>query len=218
MADVQNPATTPAPKRGNGGPAGTEAGREAAEAEPRVFDEGARQAKEGARAAEAVAEKTADATRAAAKANSEILRTQIETAQQAVHSGMEAGMRSVEELAQNVTRTFGIAALNPDLAEQSAQNLQAVSQASSALAKGAQEAARIWFDLSQKSLHANLEAMGRFASCRSIQEVVTLQSNLLRTNLKQAIDSGQALARVQSDAIQAATRVMQPAQQQPQPR
>jgi hypothetical protein len=205
MADPQIPANTPASTSGPAA-AATEAARAA-------VDTAARQAREGARAAEAVADKTAEASRAAAKANSEILRTQIETAQQAVRSGLEAGMRSLEGMTQNWTRAFGAATPNPDLADQSARNVQAVSQASTALAKGAQDASRAWFDLTQRAVRTNLEAMGQLATCRSMQELLTLQSNLVRDNLQQAIESGEAIARASSDAIREATRAIH--QQQP---
>ncbi len=206
MADLQSTANTPAPKNGGGANA---AAADAARSAASSTDAAARQAKDGARAAEAVADKTAEASRAAAKANSEILRTQIETAQQAVRSGLEAGMRSLEGLTQNWTRAFGAASPNLELADQSAKNVQAVSQASTALAKGAQDASRAWFDLTQKAVRTNLEAMGQLASCRSMQELVTLQSNLVRDSLQQAIESGEAIARAQSDAIREATRAMQ---------
>ncbi|CAN7440989.1 phasin family protein [Phenylobacterium sp. LjRoot225] len=202
MADVQNLTTSGAPKGGDR-PAGAETGRAGAEAGSRSFDE-------SARAAEAVADKTADASRAAAKANTEILRSQFETAEQAVHSSLEAGARSIEGLSQTWTRAFGVGNPNPVLAEQSAQNIQAVSRASSALAKGAQEASRAWFDLTQKTLRMNLEAIGRFAGCRSVQEVANVQSTLLRDNLQQVIESGEVIARTQSSAIQEATRAIQP--------
>jgi hypothetical protein len=206
MPDPQTPAITPASK--NGG-AAADAAAEAARAAAAVTDAGAQKIKEGARAAEAVADKTAEASRAAAKANSEILRTQIETAQQAVRSGLEAGMRSLEGLTQNWTRAFGAATPNPELAEQSAKNVQAVSQASTALAKGAQDASRAWFDLTQRAVRTNLEAMGQFAGCRSVQELMTLQSNLVRDNLQQVIESGEAIARAHSEAIREATRAIQ---------
>jgi hypothetical protein len=202
MADLQPPTTPPTPKNGTGA-AAQETVRSAAET-------GARQAKEGVRAAEAVAEKTAEAGRAAAKANSEILLTQIETAEQAVRTGLEAGLRSFEGLSQSLTRVFGAGASKPELAEQSAQNVQAVSQASSALAKGAQDASRAWFDLTQKAMRTNLEAVGQFASCRSVQEVMTLQSNLLRDSLQQYIEGGEAIARVSTEAIREATRAIKP--------
>lgn len=204
MADVQDPAIPSTSK------AAAEAGGAALEAARAAADAGARQVKSGMRAADAVADKTADAGRAAAKANSEILHGQIETAQQAVHSSLEAGMRSLEGLTQNCIRAFGAAAPSPDLAEHSAQNVQAVSQATSALAKGAQDASRLWFDLTQKAVRTNLEAFGRFANCRSMQELMTLQSDLMRDNLQQAIEGGEAMARASSDAIREATRAIQP--------
>jgi hypothetical protein len=190
--------------------ASTNTGGAASDAARAAVDAATRQAKDGARAAEAVADKTAEASRAAAKANSEILRTQIETAQQAVRSGLEAGMRGLEGMTQNWTRAFGAAAPNPDLAEQSAQNKQAVSRASTALARGAHDASRAWFDLTQRAVRTNLEAFGQLAGCRSVQELMTLHSNLLRDNLQQAIESGEAMARASSDAIHEATQAMQP--------
>jgi hypothetical protein len=171
-------------------------------------DTGARQVKEGAYAAEAAANKAAEASRAAAKANSEIFRTQVETAQQAVRSSLEAGMRSLEGMTQNWTRAFGAVPPNPDLAEQSARNVQAVSQASTALAKGAKDASQVWFELSQKAVRTNLEAFGQLAGCRSVHEVMALHSNLLRDNLQQAIESGEAIARASTDAIHEATRAI----------
>ncbi|CAN7455190.1 phasin family protein [Phenylobacterium sp. LjRoot219] len=197
MADSDTPASK------SGADAAIEAARVAAEA-------GTRQAKESARAAEAVAAKTAEAGRAAAKANSDILRSQMETAEQAVRSGLEASVRSFEGMSQNWTRALGAAAPNPDLAEKSAQNVQVVSQASTVLAKGAQDASRAWLELTQRAMRTNLEALSQLAACRTMQEVVTLQSNLLRDNLQQAIESGEIIARVSSDTIREATRAMQP--------
>ena len=210
MADVQNPATTAAPKGGNGAPAGSEAGRAANDAASRTFEAGARQAKDSSRAVEEAADKTAEASRAAAKANTEILRIQLETAQQAVRSSLEVGIRSFEGLTQNLTRAFDVATPNPDLAARSAQNVEAVSRASSALAKGAQDASRAWFDLTQKTVRANLDALGKLAGCRSLQDVTALHSALLRDTLQQAIEGGDAIAHAHSTAIQEATRAIQP--------
>ena len=202
MADAPDSAVPPVPK--------TSAGAIALDAARTAAEVGARQAKESARAAEAAAAKTAEAGRAAAKANSDIMSSQIETAQQAVRSSLEAGMRSLDDLTQNWTRALGVAAPNADFAEQSAQNVQAVSQVSNALAKGAQDASRVWLELTQQAVRSNLEALGRLAACRSMQDVVTLQSNLLRDNLQQAIESGEAIARASSDAIREASRAIHP--------
>jgi hypothetical protein len=213
MANVENPGAAGSPKNGPRGPAASEAGRAAADAGSRSFDAAARQTADTARAAEAVADKTAEASRAAVKANTEIVQTHLETGQQAMHSGLEAWARTLEALTQNWTRVIGVATPNPDLAEEAAQNVHAVSQASSVLAKGAQDASRAWLELTQKSVRTNLEGLSQFANCRSAHEVVAVQCSLLRNNLQHAMESGEAMARASSDAIHEATRAMQsPAQ------
>jgi len=203
MADVQN--------NGVGG-AASDAARSAADA-------ASRQIKDGARAVQGVADKAAEGGRAATEANGDILRNHLDTAQQAVRSSLETGARSFEGLTQTLTRTFGVAPPNPDLAERAAQNVQAISQASSALAKGAQDASRAWLDLTQKTVRTNLEAIGQLSACRTIQELAAVHSNLVRDNLQQAIESGDVIARVSSDAIREANRAIQTsAQPAPAPR
>jgi hypothetical protein len=210
MVSVRYPGGPPHTKGADDHPAASEGGRGVVEGMPRTFDEGAAQrAQEAVRAAEAVSDKTADASRAAAKANAEILRTQVETAQHAVRSGFEAGMRTLEGMTDNFARACGVAGPDPGLAEQSARNVEAVSGASAVLAKGAQDAARVWFDLTQRSVRTNLEALGQIARCRSMQELVHVHSDLLRQNLQHVIDSGEAIARASSDAVSEATRAMQ---------
>jgi hypothetical protein len=169
-----------------------------------------RATREGAKTAEAVSAKAAEAAAAAAKANTDILRTQAETAQAAMRSGVEAGVRSFEGLTQSWTRAFGFAAPSAELAETSARNLRAVSQASTALAKGAQDASRAWLDLSQKTVRTNIEAMGKFAQARSIPELMAVQTNLVRDSLEQAVASGEEIARAATEAIRQATHALQP--------
>ncbi|CAN7421107.1 phasin family protein [Phenylobacterium sp. LjRoot225] len=185
MADVQASKGASAPKNGGGAAA-----------------------LQAARAAEAAADKRAEASRAATKANSEILNSQIETAQQAVSSSLETGVRSLEGLTQNWLRAFGATASNPDLAEQSAKNVQAMSQASSALAKGAHDASRVWFDLTQKAVQTNLEAFGQLGACSSLQELAAVHSKLMRDSLQQVIESGEVIARISTDAIREAAQAM----------
>jgi hypothetical protein len=201
MADPKASVNNPPSKNGQ---AAADAARSAVDTSTRTLEADAQQREQ--------VRPMAMATIREDKANSEIMRTQIETAQQAVRSSLEAGMRGLEGLTQNWTRAFGAPGANTALAEQSAQNLRAVSQASSALARGAQDASRVWLELTQRAMRTNLEAFSRFAGCRSVQEVVALQSNLVRDNLQQAIESGEAIAVASSSAIREATRAIQQSQ------
>jgi hypothetical protein len=209
MANVENPGAAGSPRNGGRGaappetprdtsregPAPREAARAAGEAGSRSFEAGARQAQENARAA--------------AKANAEIAQSHIETSHEAMRSSLDAWTRTVEGLTQSWTRVLGVTNPNPDLADEAARNVHAVSQASTALVKGSQDASRAWFELTQRTVRTNLEALERLAHCRSVQEVVTVHSNLLRDNLQQAMESGETVARTSSDAIREATRAMQ---------
>ena len=204
MADIQTPQST---STGTGN-VKNGASRDAMEAARKAVDTAADQARQGARATEAVTEKTAEATRDASRASAEILRTQFATAEQALRTGVESSARGLEGLTQGLTRVFGVTGPNPELAARSAENVRAVSEASTALAKGAQETSRSLFELAQKTMTSNVEAFSRFAGCRSAHEVIALQSELLRTNLQQLIESSEAMARASTDAIHSAARAI----------
>jgi hypothetical protein len=221
---AETPTPVPTPK--------SSASAEALDTARGVADAGARSAKDSFKAAEAVGdksleaaknagvaatktaevirEKTAEATEAAAKANSDILRTQVETAQSAMRSGIEASVRSFEGMTQTWSRSFGLGGSGAELVETSSRNLKAVSQASTALAKGAQDASRTWVDLTQKTVRANMDAMTQIAQARTLPELIVVHSNLVRGNLEQAIAAGEEIARVSGDAIREATRAIQP--------
>jgi hypothetical protein len=165
---------------------------------------------EPAKAAGAGATETAAAGEAAVRANQEILRTNVETAQDAMRAGMEASTRAFETMSATVSRTFGLAGGDGQLAEQTAQNVRAVSQATTALARGAQEAAGAWLDLVQQTARTNLEAISQLAACRTAQDLVVLQSKLARENLQRVIEGGQTIASSTMRAVEDANRMMQP--------
>ena len=67
-----------------------------------------------------------------------------------------------------------------ELARRSSQNLQAVSQASTVLARGAQEVSHEVLGLVQDRLQKNVDAVSRMAGVRSVQDFVAVQSDLAR--------------------------------------
>lgn len=203
MADTQTAANPPTAQKNS--PGGSS---DAGETARKVAESIERQGEKAGRAAEQVAEKAREANREAAQANREIFRRNMETAQEAVRVGLEAGVKSVENLTQTVSRAFGVVEPNNELAEQSAQNVRAISQASTVLARGAQQASRVWLELIQQGVRTNLEALNDFARCRSAQDVMALQSKVVCQNLKAAIDSGQSIAQTSSHAMEEAGRAL----------
>ena len=89
------------------------------------------------------------------------------------------------------------------------RRIEAVSQASTVLTKGAQEITREWFDVMQDRLAKNMDAMNRLAGCRSLQDFLTVQSEITRDRLGDVVNSGRRIAEVSLRVADEAAKVIQ---------
>ena len=111
--------------------------------------------------------------------------------------GLNSTVQTFKRVTDQFTQVLGFAGPQADeLARRSAQNIEAVSQASTVLTKGAQEISREWFDVMQDRLAKNIDAMNRLASCRSLQHFLAVQSEITRERLGDAVNSGRRIAEV----------------------
>ena len=96
-----------------------------------------------------------------------------------------------------------------ELARRSSENVQAVTQASTVLVRGTQEASQEVFGLVQDRLTKNLEAVNRMLGSRSMQDLVANQSDLARDNLMQVIDANRRIAELMVRIADEAGRIIQ---------
>ena len=161
----------------------------------RMADAGRDAANETAAAAQVVTKEAAKASEQFARAGADVLQKGMETTQEALQSGLKSASVMIERLRDQWTAALmPVGERSEDLARRSSQNIEAVSEASTILARGLQEASREWFGLVQERLEKNLDGLNELVRCRSVQDLMAVQSDLMRDSLEQVITTSRRIA------------------------
>src|SRR5215216_1504069 len=167
-------------------------------------------ADEAARTARAVTDEAARVGEQTARAGADVFRRSTETARDNLQSGLNTATETVRRMTDQFTQVLGFNGPQAEeLARRSSQNLQAVSQASSVLMKGAQEVSHEVLGLVQDRMTKNIDGLSRLAGCRSVQDFVAVQSDLARDTLQQVIDTNKRVAEVSVRIADEAGRIIQ---------
>src|SRR3954471_10906643 len=154
-----------------------------------------RAADEAARTARVVTDEAARVGEQTARAGADVFRRGTETARDNLQTGLDTAAQTFQPMTDQFTQVLGFnGPQSEELARRSSQNLQAVSQASSVLMKGAQEVSQEGFGLIQDRVQKNIDAMNRIVGTRSVQDFVAVQSDLVRDGLQQVIDTNKRIA------------------------
>src|SRR5215213_2451037 len=169
-----------------------------------------RAADEAARTARTVTDEAARVGEQTARAGADAARRGTETARDTFQSGLNTATETFQRMADQFTKVLGFnGPQSEELTRRSSQNLQAVSQASNVLARGAQEVSREVFSLVQDRVQKNIDAVSRIAGTRSVQDFVAVQSDLARDGLQQVIDTNKRVAEVSVRIADEAARAIQ---------
>src|SRR3954463_10181696 len=152
-------------------------------------------ADEAARTARTVTDEAARGGEQTARAGADIANRGTETARNVVESGLNTATQTFQRVTDQLTKVISFSGpQDEELARRSSENIQAVTQASTVLARGAQEVSQEVFGLVQDRLTKNVEAVNRIVGTRSVQDFVAVQSDLARDTLQQVIETNRRVA------------------------
>ena len=138
-----------------------------------------------------------DATEQATRTGAELMQQNAETFRRIWQSGMQIvsqmGGRSADEFA----RALGLSGDEVRQAtEQSSRNVEAIVESSTVLTQGIDGISREWFEFARKRIEQNLNRMNELARCRTPQQLAAMQSEMLRDNIEDLLQSSRRVAEI----------------------
>jgi phasin family protein len=139
----------------------------------------------------------------------ETARQAADTTQETLRAAAETASQTLQRAADELGRTLGLSGeQGQELARQSTRNLEAMTECGTVLARGFQEISREWITLAQHRLQRNLEALETLASCRTMQDLVAAQTQLVRDNMQEIVDTGRHIAEASVKVANEAAEVL----------
>jgi len=167
-------------------------------------------ADEAARTARTVTDEAARVGEQTARAGADVFRRSTETARDTLQAGLNTATQTVQRMTDQFNQTLGFNGPQAEeLARCASQNIQAVSQANTVLTRGFQEVSNEVLRSAQDRLQKNIDGMNRLTGCRSVQDFVATQSELVRDGLQQVIDTNKRIAEVSLRVADEAARAIQ---------
>jgi len=131
----------------------------------------------------------------AARASADVFRKANEAARDSARSGLETATQGFQRLTDQFTQVLGFSGpQSEELTRRSSENVQAVTEASTVITKGAQELSREWLNIAQDRHAKNIDGIKRLAGCRSVQDLIAVQSDLLRDGVQELISTNKRFA------------------------
>ena len=147
-------------------------------------------ADEAARTARTVTDEAARVGEQAARTGADVARRGAETARDTFQASMNVANESFRRMADQFTTVLGFNGPQAEeLARRSSQNIQAMTEASSVLARGAQEISQEVFGLIQERVRKNADDLAR----DTLWQVIEINKRIAETSLRIAEEAARII-------------------------
>jgi hypothetical protein len=150
----------------------------------------------------------ADASESTARAATDLMRGQFETVQRAWEVAAEAAKSVAARPIDQLSRASGLVGRNGNLGmQQSLRNAETVMESGTVIASAMHNISREIVELTSNRLQQNMNVIDALAKCRSPEEFVRTQSEFVRQQIGDYVQSTRRMAEISLDmADEAAQR------------
>ena len=149
----------------------------------------------------------ADAAREGVNKVVDLQEKALESTKQVMQNSIETASQHTREAADRFSKTLGFSGQDSErLAQQSKQNLEAVTRCGTVLSQAFQDASRSLFDLGQKQFQRNLDGLNKLARAKSVQEFTAIQSDLMPESLQHMVQARQPITDTSARAVNEASQ------------
>lgn len=149
-----------------------------------------------------------DAAERTARTGAEVFQRNSEQVRQTFEMGSDAASRLAERAFGQFARAFGVVTGNgaQQATQQSARNVEVIMHSNALIADGVQTIAREWMTFVQHRAERNMETFEALTNCRSVQDCIAAQTNMVRDSIEDLLQATKRVAEVSTRMVDQAVQ------------
>jgi len=139
-----------------------------------------------------------DAAERTARTGADVFHRNSEQVRQTFEMGSDAAARMAERAFGQFARAFGIVTGDhaQQATQQSARNVEAILHSNTVMVDGVQTIAREWMTFVQNRAERNMERFEALTNCRSVQDCIAVQTDMMRDSIEDLLQTTKRVAEV----------------------
>lgn len=149
-----------------------------------------------------------DAAERTARTGADVLQRNSEQVRQTFEAGSDVAARIAERAFGQFARAFGVVTGESAqrTTQQSARNMESILHSSAILADGVQTISREWLTFAQNRAERNMDRLEALTNCRSVQDLIAAQTDIVRDHLEDLLQTTKRVAEVSTRMVDEAVQ------------